>query len=117
MLKSHDLVHWKIIGHVLPRLTFAPEYDLPGPFSIDDATSKPVTGTKYASGVWAPAIRYHSGLFYVYWPTPDEGIFMATAKDPRRAVVGAGSGDRRTGLRRPLPVLGRQRRGPGWSTA
>ncbi len=82
VLKSHDLVHWKIIGHVLPKLTFAPEYDLPGPFSIDDATSKPVTGTKYASGVWAPAIRYHAGLFYVYWPTPDEGIFMATARDP-----------------------------------
>ncbi len=82
VLKSEDLVHWKIIGHVLPRLTFAPEYDLPGPFQIDDSKSKPVDGTKYASGVWAPAIRFHDGLFYVYWPTPDEGIFMATAKDP-----------------------------------
>jgi beta-xylosidase len=82
VLKSTDLVHWKIIGHVLPKLTFAPEYDMPGPFQITDATSKPVTGTRYASGVWAPAIRFHDGLFYVYWPTPDEGIFMSTAKDP-----------------------------------
>jgi beta-xylosidase len=82
VLKSTDLVHWKIIGHVLPKLTFAPEYDMPGPFQITDATSKPVTGTRYASGVWAPAIRFHDGLFYVYWPTPDEGVFMATAKDP-----------------------------------
>ena len=82
VLKSEDLVHWKIIGHVLPKLTFAPGYDLPGPFQIDDSRSKPVTGTKYASGVWAPSLRYHAGLFYVYWPTPDEGVFMATAKDP-----------------------------------
>ncbi len=82
VLKSEDLVHWRIVGHVLPKLTFAPEYDLPGPFEIDDSKSKPVSGTKYASGVWAPAIRYHSGLYYVYWPTPDEGVFMATAKDP-----------------------------------
>ncbi len=82
VLKSTDLVHWKIIGHVLPKLPFAPEYDMPGPFQITDATSKPVTGTRYASGVWAPTIRFHNGLFYVYWPTPDEGVFMATAKDP-----------------------------------
>ena len=82
VLKSDDLVHWKIIGHVLPKLTFAPDYDMPGPFQIDDTKSKPVAGTKYASGVWAPSIRFHNGLFYVYWPTPDEGVFMATAKDP-----------------------------------
>lgn len=82
ILKSEDLVHWTIIGHVLPTLTFAPEYDMPGPFALDDTKSKPVEGTRYASGVWAPAIRHHNGLYYVYWPTPDEGIFMATAKDP-----------------------------------
>ena len=82
VLTSDDLVHWRIIGHVLPKLPFAPQYDLPGPFALTDATSKPTTGTRYAGGVWAPAIRFHDGLFYVYWPTPDEGVFMATAKDP-----------------------------------
>jgi beta-xylosidase len=82
VLKSRDLVHWTIIGHVLPRLTFAPQYDMPGPHSLTDAISKPIGGTRYAGGVWAPSIRYHDGLFYVYWPTPDEGIFMATAKRP-----------------------------------
>jgi beta-xylosidase len=82
VLKSEDLVHWRIIGHVLPKLPFAPQYDLPGPFQLTDATSKPTTGTRYAGGVWAPAIRFHNGLFYVYWPTPDEGVFMATAKSP-----------------------------------
>ena len=82
VLESDDLVHWQIIGHVLPKLTFAPEYDMPGPFQLDDTKSKPVAGTRYASGVWAPSIRHHNGLFYVYWPTPDEGIFMATATSP-----------------------------------
>jgi beta-xylosidase len=82
VLHSRDLVHWSIVGHVLPRLPFAPEYDMPGPHTLDDTISKPIGGTKYASGVWAPSIRFHDGLFYVYFPTPDEGIFVATAKRP-----------------------------------
>lgn len=79
ILHSRDLVHWSILRHVLPRLPFAPEYDMPGPHSLTDAISKPIGGTRYAGGVWAPSIRHHAGLFYVYWATPDEGIFMATA--------------------------------------
>lgn len=82
VLKSRDLVHWTIIGHVLPRLPFGPLYDMPGPHTLTDKTSRPIGGTKYASGVWAPAIRFHAGKFYVYFPTPDEGIFMSTATDP-----------------------------------
>jgi len=82
VLKSRDLVHWTIIGHVLPKLPFGPLYDMPGPHMLTDKISKPIGGTKYASGVWAPAIRFHAGKFYVYFPTPDEGIFMATATDP-----------------------------------
>jgi beta-xylosidase len=83
ILHSRDLVHWSILGHVLPRLPFAPQYDMPGPHSLTDATSKPIGGTRYAGGVWAPAIRHHKGLFYVYWATPDEGVFMATAKQAK----------------------------------
>jgi beta-xylosidase len=82
ILHSKDLVHWSIIGHVLPRLPFGPLYDMPGPHTLDDTISKPIGGTKYASGVWAPSIRFRDGKFYVYFPTPDEGIFMATATDP-----------------------------------
>ncbi|WP_443748460.1 glycoside hydrolase family 43 protein [Asticcacaulis solisilvae] len=83
VLKSSDLVHWRIVGHVLPRLDFSPSYDMVPPFTLTDAVSKPVgKGLRYAGGVWAPAIRHHNGLFYVYWPTPDEGVFMATAKTP-----------------------------------
>lgn len=83
ILHSRDLVNWSILGHVLPRLPFAPQYDMPGPHSLTDAISKPFGGTRYAGGVWAPAIRHHKGLFYVYWATPDEGVFMATARQAK----------------------------------
>ncbi len=83
VLKSLDLVHWKIVGHVLPKLPFSPDYDMVPPFVLTDAVSKPVgPGLKYAEGVWAPSIRYHAGRFYVFWPTPKEGIFMASAATP-----------------------------------
>lgn len=68
ILESQDLVHWTIIGHVVQRLTMSPRYSMIG-------------GNRYGGGVWAPSIRRHNGLFYVYFPTPDEGIFVSTARD------------------------------------
>ncbi len=83
VLHSKDLVHWRIAGHVLPKLDFHPAYDMVPPYTLADSVSKPVgPGMRYAGGVWAPAIRYHDNRFYVYWATPDEGIFMSTATDP-----------------------------------
>lgn len=82
VLKSRDLVHWKIVGHVLAKLPFGPLYDMPGPHTLTDLISRPIGGTKYASGVWAPSIRHHDGKFWVYWATPDEGIFMSRTTDP-----------------------------------
>lgn len=83
VLESHDLVHWTIVGHALARLDFAPAYDLPGPVNFTDATAHPkldyALGYRYASGVWAPAIRAHDGRLYIYFPTPTEGIFMTSA--------------------------------------
>ena len=66
ILQSNDLVHWTILGHVISRLDLNEQYSLIG-------------GNKYGEGVWAPAIRRHKGLFYVYFPTPKEGIFVSTA--------------------------------------
>jgi beta-xylosidase len=54
-------------------------------------------------GVWAPAIRKHKGLFYLYFPTPTEGIFVVTAK----SIAGPWSNPvaviRRAGLEDPCP--------------
>ena len=66
ILQSNDLVHWTILGHVLPKINLGPRYDLIG-------------GNRYGGGVWAPAIRKHEGRYFVYYPTPDEGIFMSSA--------------------------------------
>ena len=65
VLESDDLIHWRYISQIYDR------FDEPG---WD-------TNEHYAGGSWAPAIRYHDGLFYVYFCTPDEGLYMSTAKD------------------------------------
>ena len=66
ILHSNDLVNWKLIGHALKRQP---------PF---DHFSK----TQHGNGVWAPAIRYHKGEFYIYYPDPDFGIYLTKAKNP-----------------------------------
>ena len=67
VLESDDMVNWRYISQIYHR------FDEPG----WDANQH------YAGGSWAPSIRYHNGLFYVYFCTPDEGLYMSTAKDPK----------------------------------
>ena len=66
LLESDDMVNWRYISQIYRR------FDEPG---WDE-------NAHYAGGSWAPAIRYHNGLYYVYFCTPDEGLYMTTAKDP-----------------------------------
>ncbi len=66
ILHSKDLVNWTIIGHALPRLDL-PGYDAPA----------------HGRGVWAPSLRFHDGRFVIVVSTPDEGILMTQAEDPR----------------------------------
>lgn len=66
VLESEDLVNWKLISQIYDRFDF-PEWE---------------RNERYAGGSWAPAIRYHDGKFWVYFCTPDEGLFMSQATDP-----------------------------------
>lgn len=66
ILHSNDLVNWTIVGAVADKYP-APEFD----------------GVSHGNGVWAPAIRYHDGTYYVMYGDPDRGIYMAKTKDPR----------------------------------
>ena len=66
VLESDDMVNWHYISQIYRR------FDEPGWDS----------NQHYAGGSWAPAIRYHDGLYYVYFCTPEEGLYMSTAKDP-----------------------------------
>lgn len=66
ILHSKDLVNWRIIGHALQRQLPAEVFD------------KPQNG----NGVWAPAIRYHEGTFYIFYGDPDFGIYVLKAEHP-----------------------------------
>ena len=66
ILHSKDLVNWKIISHAVSN------YPLPEFNSV-----------QHGNGIWAPAIRFHKGEFYIYFGDPDNGVFMTKAKDPR----------------------------------
>ncbi|MFX9058146.1 family 43 glycosylhydrolase, partial [Acinetobacter baumannii] len=39
------------------------------------------SSTQHGNGVWAPAIRYHNHLFYIFYPDPDFGIYVITASN------------------------------------
>ena len=69
ILHSTDLVNWQLVGAALT--------DYPG-HSWDE-----VAMPQHGCGVWAPAIRYHNGEFYIYCGDPDRGIFMVKTDDPR----------------------------------
>lgn len=66
VLESEDLVNWRIIGQIFDRI------DLPGYSDM----------TKYAEGTWAPALKQHDGMVWMYVCTPEEGLFMSRAETP-----------------------------------
>ncbi|MCD8176870.1 MAG: glycoside hydrolase 43 family protein [Tannerellaceae bacterium] len=67
ILHSKDLVNWRIAGHAVPDIT----------------QISPALGwqqmDRYGRGIWAGAIHYHNNRFYIYFGTPDEGLFMTSA--------------------------------------
>lgn len=69
ILHSRDLQHWSIVNHALP-------YRLPGSGDEQDLNT-----TQHGNFVWAPSIRYHKGLYMIYYGDPDRGIFRVTASD------------------------------------
>lgn len=69
---SKDLVHWRLIGHVLDR---------PDQLNLD--------GVRPSGGLYAPTIRHHDGVFHVVCTLVDgiggtggTGNFVVTATDP-----------------------------------
>lgn len=65
LLHSGDLVNWKVINYVMDKLPFE-RYEQP----------------RHGCGAWAPSIRHHDGVYYVFIPIPDEGILMCKTTDP-----------------------------------
>lgn len=93
ILHSTDLVNWELIGAALTDYP-GPGWDDSRPWDVvspgPKAEEPPVPGPyewhtvpQHGCGVWAPAIRYHDGKFYIYCGDPDRGIFMVRTDDPR----------------------------------
>ncbi len=65
ILHSRDLVNWSLINHAVKNLPHARYAEVqPG------------------CGIWAPSIRHHAGKFWIFFPMPDEGLYVTTATDP-----------------------------------
>lgn len=81
ILHSRDLVNWTLVNHALPALVPREHFATP----------------RHGAGAWAPALRFHDGKFWIFYPDPDFGLYVITAEDPRGAwsepiLVKAGKG-------------------------
>ena len=53
LMHSKDLVNWELVGYCMDRLDLGAAFRLEG-------------GNIYGRGIWAPCIRYHKGVFYIF---------------------------------------------------
>ena len=65
ILVSKDLVNWRLVNYALENIG-QERFMIP----------------RHSEGVWAPAIRFHEGMFYIYYGMPDEGYYVVRTKDP-----------------------------------
>lgn len=71
VLHSRDLVNWKLVSYAVDKLDYGPQYRLEGGKSI------------YGQGIWAPALRYHKGTFYIFSNVNGRATQVFTATDPK----------------------------------
>jgi hypothetical protein len=67
ILHSKDLVNWELAGYCTNKLDFGPTYRLEG-------------GDIYGLGIWAPCIRYHNGMFYIFSNVNGAGLQVFRSK-------------------------------------
>ena len=75
ILHSKDLVNWENISYCFDRFDFD-----------DDAFSLKNHKEIYGQGVWAPAIRYANGQFYVFYQHQRQGSAVLYLEGHPRAV-------------------------------
>jgi xylan 1,4-beta-xylosidase len=71
VLHSKDLVNWTFLSYALDSLSLCPEFNL--------RNGKEA----YGQGVWAPCIRYHNGMFYIFTNVNNHGMQVYMSKDPK----------------------------------
>jgi beta-xylosidase len=69
VLHSKDLVNWELASYCMDRLDLGPAFRLEG-------------GNIYGRGIWAPCIRYHDGVFYVFSNVNGVGCQLFRSRSP-----------------------------------
>jgi xylan 1,4-beta-xylosidase len=68
LMHSRDLVNWELAGYCTDRLDLGPA------FRLEDGRGI------YGRGIWAPCIRYHNGMFYVFSNVNGVGLQVFRSK-------------------------------------
>jgi xylan 1,4-beta-xylosidase len=68
LMHSKDLVNWELAGYCAAKLDLGPAYRLEDGRGI------------YGRGIWAPCIRYHNGMFYVFSNVNGAGLQVFRSK-------------------------------------
>ena len=80
ILSSNDLVNWELIAYAIDQISEDPNKG--NPHEDSEAIGKRFEIPRHSEGVWAPAIRFHDGKFFIFYGMPDEGIYMVQADSP-----------------------------------
>ncbi len=68
LMQSKDLVNWELAGYCMDRLDLGPAFRLEGGRNI------------YGQGIWAPCLRHHNGMFYVFTNINGAGLQVFRSK-------------------------------------
>lgn len=74
ILHSKDLVNWKFLSYCFDNFASIGITE-PG-FTLSEGKDQ------YGQGVWAPCIRYHKGMFYVFTHINGQGLHVFTSENP-----------------------------------
>jgi beta-xylosidase len=69
VLHSKDLVNWELASYCTNRLDLGAAFRLEG-------------GNIYGQGIWAPCVRYHDGMFYVFCNVNRAGLQIFRSRSP-----------------------------------
>jgi beta-xylosidase len=69
VLRSKDLVNWELASYAFDRLNLGANFRLEG-------------AEIYGQGIWAPAIRYHNGTFYIFSNINGHGTQVFRSNSP-----------------------------------
>jgi beta-xylosidase len=71
VMHSKDLVNWEFLGYCFNSLNLGDD------FNLNNGKEA------YGQGIWAPCIRYHNGMFYIFTNVNNHGMQVFMSKDPK----------------------------------